>query len=355
MRKIAAITTALIILIPVGALLPFLGHSSDVPATNLFSRTYANYTLSLGAPPTSTGQGSFKFIISDYSVKFPTGLVKVFDDVGLERFANDGRLDETETFRAYTGSDVDFTLHSIPTAAMAFEFKGDNSVYFILSNGMSALASDGGMVVGDGKASATVLVVGAGSLENVGGGILASGSAGSRVIFRANPGSDSFVAQRVANGAIASEMFTTSSGDKLLDDNIAFSQVEMGTVVTTNDTYSASLAGALATGKVVIINVDRSILPDLNTRKMTVKLDDEKVSASDSLASILWETGADAKYFVASDGDWLQVYVYVPQLTADQTITLEPQGPLFGADEIASALAAVVLVSVAAVALYRRD
>jgi hypothetical protein len=129
----------------------------------------------------------------------------------------------------------------------------------------------------------------------------------------------------------------------------------MGTVVTTNDTYTASITGTLSEGKVFILNIDRSILPKLDTGKMIIKFDDTKVSSSESLASILYEDGVKPKYFVAADGDWLQVYVYVPQQTGDHTITLEPQGPMFGVEEIASALAAIVLVSVAAVALYRRD
>ena len=132
MNKIAAITTALLILIPASAMFPLFARSADPPATTLFSRSYSNYTLDMGAPVTSTGNGDFKFILADYSVKYPTGLVIIFQRVGFAWFANDRFLSDGETSAAYSGTDVQFVIHRIPTGAFELAFSGANLVFFDL-------------------------------------------------------------------------------------------------------------------------------------------------------------------------------------------------------------------------------
>jgi len=356
MNKIAAITTALLILIPASAMFPLFARSADPPGTTLFSRSYSNYTLNMGAPVTSTGNGDFRFIMEDYAVKFGDRLEVVFDRIGFAQFANDRPLDDGETSAAYQGTDVQFIIHRIPTGAMEFSFSGANEAFFDLPVGMSALASsENGIVIGNGRVSSTLFLAGPGTLEAVPGGVLATVTEGSRLLFRGNPGQDSFVASSIALGKVAGEVFATSSTSNIVEDTIAFSDISIGTVVATNDTYSASVSGSLPTGKVIIINVDRTVLPKLDAGDMRVDVGGSKAKASDSLASILYETGSKPKYFVAADGDWLQIHVYVPATNGETTITFEPSESPFGLDEIASAMAAVVLVSVAAVALYRRE
>lgn len=355
MKKAASVAVALLILVPVGAILPLFGHGADAPDTTLFSRSYANYTLNLGAPNTQTSQGQFKFIIENHRVRFASGLTTLFDRIGLGSFAGDRSLEEEETYVRYPGTDVEFTIHGIPTAAMSFSFETNNSVYFDLASGIDALQRGDGIVFSNGRVTATLVLAGYGALESLTDGVLATVVPGSRLLFRANPSPASYVADSVAFGNVAGEAFATSYGNRILEDNVAFAEVTMGTVLNTNDTYVASVSGELDAGKVFILNVDRSVLPRLDTAKMAVSFDDAGVRASENLLSILGEMGDTPRYFTAADGDWLQVFVYLPALSGEHTITLEPQKGGIGADEVASALAAVVLVCVAAVALYRRD
>jgi hypothetical protein len=247
-------------------------------------------------------------------------------------------------------------MHRIPTGAMEIRLVDSNDVYFDLPSGMSALAAnEAGVVVGNGKVSSTIFLAGEGTLAAVPGGILANASAGSRLLFRANPGQDSFVASSIAEGKVAGEIFATSSASNVVEDTLAFENVDIGTIVTTNDTYTATATGSLASGRVFILNVDRAVLPGIDSGKMSVEVGDADAKASDSLASILYESGAKPRYFVAGDGDWLQVHVFVPSLEGETSITFGPAESPFGLDEIAGAMAAVVLVCVAAVALYKRE
>jgi hypothetical protein len=359
MKKIAALATALLILVPASAMFPLFARSAAPPGTTLFSRSYSNCTFDMSAPLESTGAGDFHFIIEDYTVKYADGLETVFQRVGIAQFANDALLDESgEVSISYQGSDVQFVMYRIPTGAFELSFSSDNDVFFDLPTGMSALASGGsGIVVGNGQASSTIFLAGEGALGVVPGGVLAGVSAGSRIIFRGNPGQDSFLATSVAEGRVAAEVFATSSASNILEGNVEFSDLQIGTIVTTNDTYTASVSGEMPAGKVFIINVDRTVLPGLDAGKMRVEVDGSAARQSDSLASILYEGGQKPKYFVAADGDWLQVLVYVNAASesGETGITFEPAESPFGLDEIASALAAVVLVCVAAVALYKRE
>ncbi|MFH0816241.1 MAG: hypothetical protein V1934_05445 [Methanobacteriota archaeon] len=356
MNKIAAIATALLILIPASAMFPLFARSAAPPGNTLFSRSYSNYTLDMDAPIATTGNGNFKFVLEDYSVKFADKLEIVFERIGFANFINDRQPTDGETSASYMGTDVQFVIHRIPTGAIEFTFSGANAAFFDLPVGMSALASsESGVVVGNGRVSSTLFLAGPGTLAALPGGILATVEEGSRILFRANPGQDSFVASSIAQGRVAGEVFATSSASNIMEDTIAFSDVGIGTIVTTNDTYTASVSGSISSGKVVIINVDRTVLPKLNAGDMRVEVGGSKAKVSDSLASILYETGSKPKYFVAADGDWLQVHVYVPGTSGETTITFEPAGSPFGLDEIASAMAAVVLVCVAGVALYRRE
>lgn len=357
MKKTAALATALLILIPASAMFPFFASSQDPPATNLYSRSYSNYTLELGAVYETNSYGDYKYILNDYSVRFGDNLESVFDRVGLAAFANDRPLNDGETSASYQGTDVQFVIHRIPTGAMEISFSGDNEAFFDLPSGMSALeAGDGGVVVGDGEISSTLFLAGAGTLEAVPGGVLADVSDGSRLLFRANPGQDSFVASGIAQGKVAGEVFATSTATSVVEDTITFFDVEIGTIVTTNDTYTSSVSGSLTTGKVIIFNVDRAVLPKLDSSEMRVEVGGAGAKESESLASIFYETGEKPKYFVAGDGDWLQVHVYVPSFGGDTAVTFEPSENPFGLDEIAGAMAAVVMVCFATVfVFYRRD
>jgi hypothetical protein len=356
MKKIAALATALLILVPASAMFPYFAKSAAPPGTTLFSRSYSNYTIDPSVPFETIGPGDFKFVIADYSVKYPSGMVGLFDRIGFSSFDSAGALADADTRSTYSSDDVDITLHRIPTAAMEISFSSPNGIFFDLGAGMSALAAgDDGVVVGNGQASSTIYLAGQGTISVVPGGVLGNVSAGSRMLFRANPGQDSFVATSVAQGKVAGEIFTTYTESQLVDGAIAFDQVSMRTIQATNDTYSAGLSGTVLSGKVFIINVDRGVLPKLDAGKMVVQVDGSSAKASESLASILYETGPSARHFIAADGDWLQVYVYVPSVSGEASITLKPVEGGIGLDEIASAMAAVVLVCVAAVALYKRE
>ncbi|MEW5936423.1 MAG: hypothetical protein AB1665_01200 [Candidatus Thermoplasmatota archaeon] len=349
MNRRALAAAVLILLLPATALFSFftsptVGVSNQGP---LFSKHYANYTLDLHAPL----EAGYAFIIRDYEVTSAKQLF--FDKIGIEGFRATGEMDESETVATYEDAALSLRIHNTPTAALELEMKRAGGVYIALAGGIGAIESGSGFILGSGGTSGVLVMVGNGTFTHVSDLILVEMSVGSKLVFRHTPEGAAYVSESVAAGRILAEMFISFTDHRLVESSVVFGETGVETVRTTNDTLSVSLAGW---GGVLVLNVDRGLIPALDTRAALVSVDGQSAERADSAAELLWSEGTVPKYYIASDGEWLQVLVYIPPSAAHPSLVtiMEKGEEIISLDTVLSAVAAILVVGVAAAALYRR-
>ncbi|MBI5001623.1 MAG: hypothetical protein HZB92_08930 [Euryarchaeota archaeon] len=354
MKRTAVVLAALILLAPAWTLIPFfttpgIGAASDGP---VFSRDYTSYALDMQAGPSQPDQVSY--ILNGYSITNGGSSVLVFDRLGVQGFQGSGTPVDSETMVRYADSALDFRLHNTPTAAIEIALAAGGKVYVDMAGGMSALKSGSGVIVGGNNVSGVIVVSGSGVFSVANDFVIVQLAPASKMVFRATPPGEAQVSEGILSSRISGEMYVSSTPGKVLQGGIAYGGAGMEALLTSNNSFSASVNGSIG-GKVMVINLDRGMMPDIDSRKIAVSVSGADAQKSENAAAIVWETGGEAKYFVSIDGEILQILVYVPADTGTGVISISEhvdQGP--GLDTVMSAIAATLVVVVAAAALYKR-
>lgn len=342
MNRRVLVAAVLILLLPATALFSFFTSPTVGAANqgNIFSRSYANYTLDIDAPL----EAGYAFIIRHYEV----GGALFFEKIGIEGFAATGEIEETETMVRYEDAALSLRVHNTPTAAFEIALKEGGRIYIAVAGGMGAIISGSGLILGGG----VLALVGNGTFTHVSNLVLLEMTAGSRLVFRHTPEGAAYVSESVAAGRILAEMFVSSREDLLLQSSIVFGEASVEALRITNTSFSLSLDKGEG---VLVLNIDRGLIPALDTRTVLVSVGGQDAERADSAAEVLWNEGTTPKYYIFGDGEWLQVLVYTPPCAHPCIISITEQAaPIIGLDTVLSAVAAVLVVGVAAAALYKR-
>ena len=354
MNRKVVVLAALILLAPAWTFIPFLS-TPGIGATSagpVFSRDYTNYSLDMLAGQSQPDRVSY--MLTGYSVMNGASSVTVFDRMGVQGFQGAGAPVSSETMVRYTDSALDMRLYNTPTAAIEATLFAGGKVYIDLAGGISALKSGDGVIIGGNNVSGILVIVGGGQFSIANDLVIVQLDPASKLVFRATPPGETQVSEGILASRISGEIYVSSTPGSVLQGNIAYGDARMDALLTSNKTFSASVNGSVG-GKVMVINLDRSVMPDIDSRKIAVSVAGSDAQKSENAAAIVWETGSAAKYFVSIDGAFLQILVYVPAGASPGVIAISEQfvqGP--GLDTIMSAIAATLVVVVAAAALYKR-
>jgi hypothetical protein len=354
MNRKVVVLAALILLAPAWTLIPIfttpgIGATSAGP---VFSRDYTSYSIDIQASPSQPDQVSY--ILNGYSFMSGSSSVTVFDRLGVQGFQGSGAAVDSETMLHYSDGAMDLRLHNTPTGAIELSLAAGGKVYAELASGMSALKSGNGVIIGGNNVSGVLVISGTGTFTVATDLVIVQLGPASKMVFRATPPGESQVSEGILSSRISGEMYVSSTPGTVLQGNVAYGPVGMDALLTSNTSFSASVNGSIG-GKVLVINLDRGVMPDIDSRQIAVSVAGAAAQKSENAAAIVWETGGAAKYFVSIDGEFLQVLVYVPADTGTGVVSITEQvsqGP--GLDAIMSAIAATLVVVVAAAALYKR-
>ncbi|KYK26426.1 MAG: hypothetical protein AYK23_03030 [Candidatus Proteinoplasmatales archaeon SG8-5] len=298
-------------------------------------------------------QNNYYYPLADYAVVRNGNPVSVFTSIGVAEFAagNDFLIDDTMITHEDAYSYL--AVHETMTTVVEFEAKADNSIKFDLGGDTGAIRSGNAILIGGEDASGVFVFPPDVETAINGQEVVFDVPADSVVIFRADPTPDKTVGSAVAGERIAAEMYLGSQGDYLVEDVVAFDNVDMSALAASDKQVDVLLSGSAA-GKAVMLHIDGVYLDYGSAEDITVMLDDERLREADDFSEVFWETGDVPRYIAVKTDSGFDVAVYIPQYQ-DYVINIGSAERDLGIDGMATMLAAIGIVGVAVLALIRKD
>ncbi len=310
---------------------------------------YSTYEYSVNP----TVENNYYYPLANYAVSRNGNLVSLFERIGVSGFES-GPFLNSSTGISHTDSHSYLAVHETMTTVVEFEANQDNSLIFELSHDTGAIRSGDALLIGNEDASGVFVCQGDVTTTLDGQNVLFDVPANGRVIFRADPSWDKTVGSAVAGGHVATEMYLSAEGEYLVEDAVAFDDVEIYALAASEREVEVTVSGELSTGKAVVLHIDDNYLDYGSAEGISVQLDDNNVKLGEGMSETLWETGEDARYFALKTSNGFDVVVYIPQYS-DHVITIGSAERELGIDGMATLLAAIGIVGVAVLALIKKD
>lgn len=279
----------------------------------------------------------------------------IFDEITIEYFSPTQApyIDPVSSKVVAIGEYAVAKMHSNPGAILDFETKVQNMATFRLSQNIGALTLGNSIYLGNNDMRAEIILKGEGNISSsLNNEYSFTMDSNSSLIFRNNFVDLQPIGDRIAQGAIAGELFVSKDQHSVVDDLVDYLPITMGTEHSSGNELRVKVQGDYDEGKVLIFDISKNVLT-LGDDEMKMKFDDQIIESIPS-QEIMELSSGDPKYSVIENEDYYQVYLFAPALSTHMISfgSFIPEAPSLA--EIVAGLGVAVLVTVTmAVFMFR--
>jgi hypothetical protein len=297
----------------------------------------------------SMGQDALS--ITDFEVS--DGKNKVFEEIRINFFSpvNEPYVDSSGLRVVAEGQYATATVHSNPAATFEFATFRQNAATFKFSTDVGAIDMGSHLFIGNENLRAELILLGDGNISKTSANEFSiEMESSSSMVFRNDFIGQEPIGDRIADGAIAGELFVSKDQYSVTEDLVEYLPMSMEITSSGTDELEVEVSGDFDEGKVLIFDISREVLT-MSKDDLTVKMDGQDVPAR-PIDEILEASGRESGYALLETGEYFQVYLYMPSFST-HTITFGGATP--GHFEILAGMGlAVAVTSVSAIFLFKR-